>query len=703
MITRRGFLKAGVSGLGLFFTEGGVKVLKAFQSDVLKPFAWANITRDNYLVVVSNKSEMGQGVHTGLSMLVADELNFPWERVRVQTAPAGEIYIDRKMGSQLTGGSTSLRNMHTHYRLLGATIREMLLLAASSSWKVPKESLRIDKGYVTDGKRKVSCGELWEIAIKLPVPQNPRLKTPKEFIYIGKNVPRIDVPEKVEGKAIFGIDVRLDGMVYALVERPPSFGSKLLSYDVSKAKKVDGFISAFPISTGLAICANSFESALKARQNIEVSWSKSPIQDFDDEKLKDFFLSKLQTKGQVARREGDPERVIQNSGKKVEAVYLLPYLYHATLEPMNCVAYVKEDECIVYAPIQGQTFALNLARSITGLPEDRIKIYTTYLGGGFGRKAQALFVGEAIEISKKLRKPVKLVYTREDDVKSGYYRPMNATLLRGAVDDKGKVSSLYFKIAVQSVFEWAGRPSPIDRAAVEGLENIPYQIPNLHVEYVKVDLPVSVWFWRSVGSTHNAFTLETFIDRLAKVAGRDPVDLRLELLKDPRAKKVVEVAAEKGGWGKKSNLGLAYHYSFGSHVAQVAEVSFDEKNSELKVHKVVCAIDLGPFVIHPGLVISQVEGAIMMGLSAALKEGVKFSNGGPSNLNFDTYPLLTMDEAPEVEVYIVKGDGPMGGVGEPGLPPVAPAVANALLWGYGIEVNQLPMTPDVLKSAISRR
>ncbi|WP_340690653.1 xanthine dehydrogenase family protein molybdopterin-binding subunit [Hydrogenobacter thermophilus] len=704
MITRRELLKAGALSIGVFLLPDGVKILKA-QETSLKPALWASISKDNHLTLLVNKSEMGQGVYTGLAMIVADELDFPWERVRVKPAPAGSVYIDRKMGAQLTGGSTSVRNMYEFLRLLGASMREMLLTSASREWKVSKEKLSARMGYITDGTRKASYGELWEKAIKLPVPENPKLKEPSEFIYIGKNVSRIDVPEKVDGKAVFGIDVRVKDMIYALVERPPYFGSKVMSYDANQTRRVKGVIDTFPISTGVAVCASSFESALKGREKLRVEWSKSPLEGFDDEKLERYYLDMLKRKGLVARSDGNALKKIEASPKKVEAVYLLPYLYHATMEPMACVADVREDRCVVYAPLQAQTWALKVAKEITGLPEDKIEIHTTYLGGGFGRKSNVEFVREAIEISKKVKRPVKLIYTREDDVKSGWYRPMNATLLKGAIDEKGKVIALYHKIAVPAVFEWAGRPSRIDRAAVEGIENMFYEVPDLHVEFVKVDLPIPVWFWRSVGSSHNAFTLETFIDRLAKMGKRDPVDLRLELLKNhERAQKVIEVAVEKAGWGKKPRygeaMGIAYHFSFGSHVAEVAEVSLDRKSGQVRVHRVVCAIDLGPMVVHPDLVVSQMESAINMGLSAALKEKVRFSKNGPASTNFDTYSLLTMAEAPQIEVHIVRGEGPMGGVGEPGLPPIAPAVANALLWGYGIEVNSLPMTPDYIKTLL---
>ncbi len=703
MITRRSFLKVGSLSIGLALTPKGFSLLKAYESKnlQLKPSLWANITKDNHLILLVNKSEMGQGVYTGLSMIVVDELDFPWERVKVFSAPAGDVYIDRKIGSQLTGGSTSVRNMYEFLRILGASMREMLLISASIEWGVPKEALKASLGYITDGKKRISYGELWEKAIKLPVPERPRLKSPSEFLYIGRSIPRIDAREKVDGRALFGIDVSLKGMVYAVVERPPYFGSKLASFDGSKAKNEKGVLDVFPISSGVAVCARTYEDALKGREKLKVEWTKSPLEGFDDKKLEEHYIKMLGERGEIARKDGKPEEAIVSSPTKVESLYLLPYLYHATLEPMACVANVKKEECILYAPIQGQTAALNVAKRITGLPDDRIKIFTTYLGGGFGRKSNAKFVEEALEISKKLKRPVKLIYTREDDIRSGWYRPMNATLLKGAVD-KGSIVALWHKIAVPSVFEWAGMPSRIDSAAVEGIANMFYEIPNVHVEFVKVNIPIPVWFWRSVGSTHNAYTLETFLDRLAKLSKKDPLDIRIELLKNhERSQKVIEVAAERAGWGKGPKkgeaMGMAYHFSFGSHVAEVAEVSLDKKSGQVKVHRVVCVIDLGPIVVHPDLVISQMESAIIMGLSAALKERVSFNNGGPSNLNLDTYPLLTMDEVPEIEVHIVRGDGPMGGVGEPGLPPIAPAVANALLWGYGIEVNKLPMTPDYIK------
>ncbi|MDW8295160.1 MAG: xanthine dehydrogenase family protein molybdopterin-binding subunit [Aquificaceae bacterium] len=697
MITRRDILKLGGLTLSVMLMPDGYRILKA--QEVPKRYApnlWLNLSKDNYLTVFVNKSEMGQGVYTGLPMIVAEELDFPWERVRVRPAPAGKPYVDPKMGIQLTGGSTSVRNMYETLRLVGASMREMLVSSASKSLGVPREKISAKGGYIKVGEKSHAYGEFVDLAMKEPIPSKPRLKEEREFIYIGKSLPRLDVPEKVEGKALFGIDVFEEGMVYAVVERPPYFGAKPMKVQVEEAKKLPEVVDIFPISTGVAVCAQSFWACQKARERLRVEWSESFVKGWDDGDFERYFMQKLREKGDVVKVLGSPQRSFEESPIKIEEVYIQPYLYHATMEPMTCLAWVKKDECVVYAPTQSQTWTLEAAKRISGLPESRIKVITTYLGGGFGRKANVEFVAEALEISKRLGKPVKLIYTREDDIKSGYFRPYSATLLRVGADKEGNLKTLSFKIAVQPLLG--------GRASVEGVENIPYSIPNLYVERVDVELPVSSWFWRSVGSTHNAFSVETIIDRVAHASKKDPVELRLSLLREnPVARRVVQTAAERAGWGKPKMgeaMGIAYHFSFGSHVCHVAEVSLDRKTGQIKVHRVVAVIDVGPVVVHPDLIRSQVEGSVAMGLSMALKEQVKFKGGGVENTNFHTYGLLTADEMPQVEVHILTSKRPMGGVGEPALPPTAPAVANALLWGYGIKVNRLPMTPEYIKTLL---
>ncbi|MCS6997987.1 MAG: xanthine dehydrogenase family protein molybdopterin-binding subunit [Aquificaceae bacterium] len=696
MITRRELLRLGGFTLSVMLMPEGYKILKAGETPKgYAPNLWINLSRDNYLTVFVNKSEMGQGVYTGLPMLVAEELDFPWERVRVRPAPAGRPYVDPKMGIQLTGGSTSVKNMYEILRLAGASMREMLLSSASKKLNLPKEKLRAEGGYILTGERKYAYGEFSELARKEPLPSKPRLKEEREFIYIGKSPPRLDVPEKVEGKAVFGIDAFEEGMLYAVVERPPYFGAKPMKVETGEAKKVPGIVDVFTLSSGVAVCGESFWSCQKGRERLKVEWSESFVKGWEDKDFEKYFRQKLKERGEVVRVKGSPQSSFEKAPFKVEETYIQPYLYHATMEPMSCLAWVKKEECLVYAPTQSQTWVLETAKRISGLPESKIRVITTYLGGGFGRKANVEFVAEALEISKRLGKPVKLIYTREDDLKSGYFRPYSATLIRASADREGNINSLSFKIAVQPLLG--------GRASVEGVENIPYAIPNLHVERVDVELPVSFWFWRSVGSTHNAFSIERVIDRLAYEAKRDAVDIRLKLLKDnPVAYRVVQTAAEKAGWGSRPKrgeaMGIAYHFSFGSHACHVAEVSLDRKSGKVRVHRVVAVMDVGPLVVHPDLLVSQVESGVIMGLSMALKEEVRFKGGGVENTNFHTYPLLTMSEAPQIEVHILTSNRQMGGVGEPGLPPTAPAVANALLWGYGIKVNRLPMSPEYIKT-----
>lgn len=698
MLTRRELLKIGGLTLSIMLMPDGYRLLKA--KEVPKGYApnlWINLSKDNFLTVFVNKSEMGQGVYTGLPMIVAEELDFPWDRVRVRPAPAGRAYVDPKMGLQLTGGSTSVRNMYQTLRLAGASMREMLLSAASKSLGVPREQLKVEGGYIKAKDRSYPYGEFASLAMEEPIPSKPRLKDKKDFIYIGKSLPRLDLPEKVQGKAVFGIDTFMDRMVYAVLERPPYFGAKALRVDASEAKTVPGVLDVITLISGVAVCADSFWACQKAREKLKVEWSESFVKGWEDKDFERYFLQKLKDRGTATERRGNADKAYEGAKYKVEETYIQPYLYHATMEPMACLAWVGERECVVYAPTQSQTWVLEAARRISGLSEDRIKVFTTYLGGGFGRKANVGFVTEALELSKRLKRPVKLIYTREDDIRSGYFRPYSTTRIRVSVDEKGNVNSLSFKIAVQPLLG--------GRASVEGVDNMFYEIPNLLVERVDVELPVSFWFWRSVGSTHNAFSLENALDRIAYESRQDPVELRLRLLKNnPIAQRVIQRAAELAGWGRRPKygeaMGIAYHYSFGSHACHVAEVSLDRKSGKVRVHRVVAVMDVGPVVVHPDLIVSQVEGAVVMGLSMALKEAVSFSNGGVANSNFHSYQILRMDEAPRVEVHILTSDREMGGVGEPGLPPTAPAVANALLWGYGLKINRLPMTPDYIKGLL---
>jgi len=427
------------------------------------------------------------------------------------------------------------------------------------------------------------------------------------------------------------------------------------------------------------------------------------------ESLEKEFTDRLSAKGIMARNDGDAAVAINKAAKKIEATYVLPYLSHATMEPMNCTAHVRSDGCDIRVPTQNQTGVQMLAVKMTGLKPEQVKVHTTYLGGGFGRRFETDVVEEALTISMSTGKPIKLIWKREEDMQHDFYRPMNCSRIQGALNSEGRVIAWSHKIVCPSIFSrvFPGMvKNGIDRAAVEGLENMEYEVPNIAVEYVRMDTPVPVGFWRSVGSSHNAFTVESFVDELAHAAGKDPLEFRLGLLKQhPRAQRVLQVAAEKAGWGKPltkgTARGIAYHSSFGSYVAEVAEVSVNKKNGTIKVHKVTCAVDCGS-VVNPAIVQAQMMGGLTMGLSAALKEKIELAQGGVKSENFSDYELLRMSEAPEVDVHIVKSGEKVGGIGEPGLPPVAPAVANAVFMATGARMRRLPMKPEMVLDAMKK-
>jgi isoquinoline 1-oxidoreductase beta subunit len=459
----------------------------------------------------------------------------------------------------------------------------------------------------------------------------------------------------------------------------------------------------------MAVLADTIDAAWKGRVALKPNWQNGKYPDLSTGSLQKDFLSKLDTAGLVARNDGDAKAAMEGAARKVEAVYQLPYLSHATMEPMNCTVHVRSDGCDLWVPTQNQTGTLAAAVKITGLKPEQVNVHTTYLGGGFGRRFERDFVEEALLLSKSTGKPIKLVWTREEDIQNDFYRPMNATRIQAALDADGRVAAWSHTIVCPSIF---ARVFPqmmkngIDNAAVEGVENMEYEVPNVHVEFVRFDTPVPVGFWRSVGSSHNAFTVESFIDELAHAAKKDPLEFRLGMLKKhPRAARVLQVAAEKAGWGKPlmkgQARGIAYHLSFGSYVAEVAEVSVDRTSGAITIHKVTCAVDCGS-VVNPAIVSAQMTGGITMGLSAALKEKIQIANGGVKSENFSDYELLRMSEAPDVDVHIVKSNEALGGIGEPGVPPAAPAVANALFAATGTRVHELPMKPETVLAAMKK-
>ncbi len=702
-IGRREFLKqsAGASAaliVGFYLPDAAVPAPQ--PSRTFAPNAFVRIGADETITIVVNKSEMGQGVYTSLPMILADELEADWSKVRVESAPVAPEYNHTMFGVQLTGGSTSVRSSYDQLRQAGAMARALLVSAAAQCWGAPVTECHAEKGYVVHGKRRLSFGQLASTAAKLPPPQQVRVKDPSQFRFIGKPVQRTDTVEKVTGKAQFGIDVAVPGMLVALVARPPMFGGKLKSFDSTKAKAVPGVRHVVSIDTGVAVVAKGFWAASRGRNALQVEWDAGPSPGLTTADLFARYAKEAEQPGVAAREPSEAERKPGSPARTIEAVYEFPYLAHATMEPLNCVADVRADGCEIWTGTQFQTGDRDAAAEVAGLPKEKVKLHTMLLGGGFGRRAvpSSHFVREAVQISKVVGAPVKVIWTREDDMQGGYYRPMYHHKLRVGVDRQGHPVDWKHDIVGQSIL--AGTPfggmakNGVDPTSVEGVADTTYSIPNMTVRLHTTELPVPVLWLRSVGHTHNAFVMETMIDELAHEAGQDPLDYRRSLLaRHPRQLAVLELATSKAGWGtplpRGRARGMAAHFSFESYIADVAEVSQDASGS-VRVHRVVTAIDCGQ-VINPDIVRAQMEGVVNFALSLALYGRITLQDGRPQQSNFDDYPIVRMSEAPEIEVHIVSSSAPLGGVGEPGVPPLAPAVANALFAITGRRVRRLPL------------
>jgi isoquinoline 1-oxidoreductase beta subunit len=707
-VSRRDFLKTGaVAGgsliLGLYLPAlGGRLHADEAAPASFAPNAFLRIDADESVTVIINHSEMGQGISTALAMMVADEMDADWNRIRVEFAPVDSTYNHTAFGIQLTGGSTSTMSEWDRFRTMGAAARAMLVVAAAAEWGVAPGSCSTEGGHVLHGEtgRKVSFGRLVGKASALEAPAEVKLKTPDQYRIIGRPTRRLDSAEKVDGTAVFGLDVARPGMLVALVARPPVFGGSVASVDADKAKKVKGVRHIVRIDRGVAVVADDFWAASKGREALLVEWNEGELAGLDTRSQGEQYAEMGKRPGKIAGKTGDTSTALGSAAKKIDAVYELPYLAHAPMEPLNCVADVRAGACEVWVGTQSQTLDLAAAAAAAGLKPEQVKLHTTLLGGGFGRRAvlDSHFVVEAVQISKAVKKPVKVIWTREDDIRGGFYRPRAYHSVSGGVDSAGKVVVWQHRIVCQSIvagtpFENAMFHEGVEHMAVEGVADMPYAIPNRLTEWHQAPGGVPVLWWRSVGHSHNAFAVECFLDELAHAAGRDPLEVRLELLAErPRHKRVLELAASKAGWGTEPPpgraRGLAVHASFGSHVAQVAEVSVSGKGA-IRVHRVVCAIDCGP-IVNPETIRAQMEGAIVYGLSAALHGEITFEKGRVRQSNFHDYPVLRMSEMPRVEVHIVESKDSMGGVGEPGLPPIAPAVANAVFAATGRRLRSLP-------------
>ena len=673
------------------------------------PNAFLRIGNDGSVLFIDNKSEMGQGVYTSLPMILAEELDCDWQKVSVEPAPVAPAYNHTTFGSQVTGGSTSVRTEWERLALAGATARAMLVQAAARDWNISPEACHTENGQVIhpDG-RKIGYGALTDKAAKLDVPVKVQLKSPSRYTLIGKPIHRLDSPAKISGEAIFGIDVVVPDMAVAVIARPPVFGATVKSFNDDKAKAVPGVHKVVSVPAGVAVVADGFWAALQGREALQVVWDEGEGAKLSSESLRNEFRTLSRTPGKPARKLGDVTTALAHSDKTLSADYEVPYLAHAPMEPLNCCVDLHADSCDIHTGTQMQTGDRNAAATVLGLPQEKVRVHTTFLGGGFGRRGNphSDFVVEAAQVAKAIGGPVKVIRTREDDTRAGYYRPCFHNRLVAGLDAKGGITAWHHTIVGQSIM--AGTPfegmikEGIDPSSVEGAAEIPYAIANIGIDLHSPVLPVTVQWWRSVGHSHTAFAVEGFLDEIAHATGTDPVQLRRSLLRNhPRRRQVLDLATKKAGWGKPlpdgHGHGVAVHASFGSYAAQVAEVSVG-KNGTVRVHRVVCAFDCGR-IVNPDTIAAQIESAIVFGLTATLYGEITLKDGRVQQGNFDTYPLLTLDETPVIEVHLVQSDKSPGGVGEPGVPPVAPAVANGLFAASGARIRSLPMLPQKVLEA----
>jgi isoquinoline 1-oxidoreductase beta subunit len=716
-VSRRDFLKTGATtaaGLTIAFyiPSRFTEVARGHAPSVpgtdaaFAPNGWVHIGSDGIVTITVDKSEMGQGVNTSYPMLVAEELDADLASVRVGATPENPAGWTRRMG---TGGSSSVRSSYDTLRKAGATARGMLVAAAAQQWGVDASACRTEKGAVihTATGRTLGYGALASRAAALPVPSDPPLKNPADFRILGTRVRRFDTPAKVNGTARFGIDTRVPGMLYASIERSPAFGGSVSHVDDSRARAMPGVKRVVQLAAvrsarsenAVAVVADSYWHALAARRALHIEWNDGPNGSLDSAAIHARLAQLAENPGIPARTEGDAGAAMKGAARTIEAVYEVPYLAHATMEPMNCTAHVRADGCDVWAPTQGQSGTQQVAAEVAGLKPEQVRVYTTYLGGGFGRRSETDFVAEAVQLSRVMGVPVQVMDTREDDVRHDFYRPTTYNRFSAGFDAGGRVVAWTHRIVGASIATSKGRPprDGIDGSLVEGAANVPYEIPNILVEQTIADLPIPLGYWRSVGSSHNAYLTECFVDEVARAAGKDPYEFRRALLAGhARHLGVLELAAEKAGWGTPlpagRTRGIAVAESFGSYVAEVAEVSLDG-NGVPRVHRVVCAVDCGP-IVNPDTIEAQMQSGIVYGLTAALYGDITIDRGRVRQGNFNDYPMLRMKEMPAVEVYIVPSTEKQGGIGEPGTPPIAPAVCNAIFAATGKPVRGLPIVRD---------
>ncbi len=707
-LSRREFLGTAAlvsSSLVIAFMVPGARRALAAEAAPPGPFApnaFLRIGSDDRVTVLLAHSEMGQGIWTTLPMLIAEELDADWTRITVEHAPAAPAYAHTAYGMQMTGGSTTTWSEFDRYRQAGAAARVLLVQAAAARLGVATSACRTESGAVIAGEKSVRYGELVGAASKLATPKSVALKDPKDWRILGRPTPRLDTPEKITGRAKYGMDVQFDGLLTAVVARGPVFGASLKSFDAAEASAVPGVRRVVQVPSGVAVVADHFWAAKLGRDALRVEWDPGPNASLDSVEMRARFHELAEGPGMVAAKAGDVDAAMATASRTMDAEYAAPYLAHATMEPMNCAVKIGPDACEIWTGTQFQTMDQKIAAEITGLKPEQVTIHTMFLGGGFGRRANPVsdFVGEAVHVAKAAGQPVKTVWTREDDMRGGYYRPAFLHRIRVGVSADGMPVAWRHGIAGQSLL--AGTPfeammvkDGIDGTSVEGVADSPYleAVANRRVELSSPKTGIPVLWWRSVGHSHSAFAMESMIDELALAASQDPVAYRRALLaKQPRMLGVLDLAAEKADWSAALPAGrargVAVHESFGSFVAHVAEVSVQD--GRIRVHRVVVAIDCGR-VANPAGVQAQMESGVSFGLGAALHGAISFKDGRVQESNFHDYRVLRMNEMPVVEAHIVPSTAKPGGVGEPGVPPIAPAVANAIAALTGHRLRDLPL------------
>ncbi len=709
MTSRRSFLKAGA------FASGGLLVGVVLPAapgwvhaadGVYAPNAWVHIAEDNTISILSARSEMGQGVYTSMPMLVAEELNVAFSQIKVVSAPPAAVYVNSVLGVQATGGSTSVRDGWLRLRVAGAQVREMLISAAATRWGVDRSLLRADNAMVLGPKGKnASYGSLAAAAARLPLPENPPIKDPKDFRIVGKPIKRVDTPAKTNGTAEFGIDVKLPGMVYATLRQCPVIGGQVKSFDASQAKGMPGVQAVVQISDGIAVVADSWWRAKKAMEAVRVEWDEGAAAQLSDASIMASTRQALKTGTaiEIAKPQGDVAAAFKGAARVVEAEYISPMQLHSPLEPMNFTAHVQGDKVLLIGPTQYQQGAQNAVAAALGVKPANITLKTTYLGGGFGRRVEYDFVVQAAEISKAVGKPVKLIWSREEDMTHDFYRPLGVNQVKAGLDANGMPIAMHFKVASQSVTQRLfGLPKGLLDPFMAEAAVLGYNIANTQHDLIIHDSGFRVGYWRSVSHNMNVFANESLMDELALAAGQDPYAYRMKLLASgSRFANVLKLAADKAGWGKPlpkgRARGIALMEGYGTYMAQVAEVSQNADGS-IRVHRVSVAADLG-HVVNPDTVEAQIQSGVIFGMGAVLKHEVTVKNGRVQETNFNFYEPVRMHESPQIDVVLVKSTEKPGGIGEPATAVVGPAIANAVAALTGKRVRRLPVTAEAIRQA----